>query len=268
MTELNDSTQIARIDTPKQPVVFTKNGGVYASSRDVAAYFGKENFQVNRDIRNLVAKEPDWGSRNFVAFDISDLTGSSTSHYEMSRDGLAVLAMGFTGAKALKWKLKYIEAFNIMEAELRAAPAIDPMKAMSDPAALRMILLSYTEKVLELEAENAELTPKAIALDRIAGTDGLFNLTEAAKLLGQPPRAFNTWLRNDRWIYKRDPAGTWLGYQDKVNAGYLDHRTYPFTRRDGTECTGSQVMFTPKGLTILAKRLGVSAPDLHGASLH
>ena len=39
--------------------------------------------------------------------------------YEMDRDGFSLLAMGFTGEKALRWKLEYINAFNVMEAELK-----------------------------------------------------------------------------------------------------------------------------------------------------
>nr|WP_281803491.1 Rha family transcriptional regulator [Methylocystis echinoides] len=45
----------------------------------------------------------------------------------MTRDGFTLLAMGFTGEAALRWKLKYIDAFNRMEAELRGStkPALD-----------------------------------------------------------------------------------------------------------------------------------------------
>ena len=39
--------------------------------------------------------------------------------YEMDRDGFSLLAMGFTGEKALRWKLDYIKAFNAMEKELK-----------------------------------------------------------------------------------------------------------------------------------------------------
>lgn len=39
--------------------------------------------------------------------------------YNMNRDGFSLLAMGFTGEKALKWKLDYIKAFNTMETELK-----------------------------------------------------------------------------------------------------------------------------------------------------
>ena len=35
--------------------------------------------------------------------------------YLMNRDGFSLLAMGFTGKKALEWKVKYIQAFNAME---------------------------------------------------------------------------------------------------------------------------------------------------------
>lgn len=35
--------------------------------------------------------------------------------YFMNRDGFSLLVMGFTGKKALEWKLNYIKAFNKME---------------------------------------------------------------------------------------------------------------------------------------------------------
>ena len=41
------------------------------------------------------------------------------SEYLMNRDGFALLVMGFTGEKALAWKLKYIAAFNEMEEVLK-----------------------------------------------------------------------------------------------------------------------------------------------------
>ena len=39
--------------------------------------------------------------------------------YLMNRDGFSLLVMGFTGKKAMDWKLKYIEAFNKMETVIR-----------------------------------------------------------------------------------------------------------------------------------------------------
>lgn len=45
--------------------------------------------------------------------------GKKYKQYLVTRDGFSLLAMGFSGEKALKWKLKYIEVFNVMEAELK-----------------------------------------------------------------------------------------------------------------------------------------------------
>jgi phage regulator Rha-like protein len=40
--------------------------------------------------------------------------------YRVTRDGFAILAMGFTGKEAMRWKEAYIRAFNLMEAKLRS----------------------------------------------------------------------------------------------------------------------------------------------------
>ena len=39
-------------------------------------------------------------------------------YYEITRDGFSLLVMGFTGKEALAWKLKFIAAFNALEAEV------------------------------------------------------------------------------------------------------------------------------------------------------
>lgn len=39
--------------------------------------------------------------------------------YYMNRDGFSLLVMGFTGKKAIEWKIKFINAFNEMEKALR-----------------------------------------------------------------------------------------------------------------------------------------------------
>lgn len=99
-------------------IVQINDGRAMTTSKIVAASFEKRHTDVLRDIRNLIKLEPILGERNFASFKTNDLTGETTSHYEIDRDGFTLLAMGFTGSKALKWKLKYIAAFNAMEAAL------------------------------------------------------------------------------------------------------------------------------------------------------
>lgn len=79
----------------------------------------------------------------------------------ITRDGFSLLAMGFTGAKALKWKLKYIEAFNKMEAELKKqlAPTGKQLMVMAlleakETMDKQVVLIdSLQKKVIEDEAK-------------------------------------------------------------------------------------------------------------------
>lgn len=192
------------------------------------------------------------GRRNFASFKINDLTGESTSHYEMDRDGFTLLAMGFTGSKALKWKMRYIEAFNAMEAELRRIATSGPMIDLNDPGALRGLLLTYSEKAIELEKQVKELLPSQEALQRISEADGSLCITDAAKALQVRPKELFDWLRQNGWIYRHMGAGHDLGYQSKTVSGLLEHKVTTVLRADGSEKVTEQVRITPKGLTKLA----------------
>jgi len=55
----------------------------------------------------------------FIGTDAPDGQGIDRRTFDMTRDGFTLLAMGFTGAKALKFKIRYIKAFNAMEAALK-----------------------------------------------------------------------------------------------------------------------------------------------------
>jgi Rha family phage regulatory protein len=50
-----------------------------------------------------------------------DATGRRLKSHDMTRDGFTLLAMGFTGPRAMLWKVMYIEAFNIMAAMLQGS---------------------------------------------------------------------------------------------------------------------------------------------------
>ncbi len=239
----------------RAPVVVAKDGGVFADSRDVAEFFGKRHTHVLDAIRDLLAKEPPLAP-NFRPFKINDLTGETTSHVEMDRRGFTVLVMGFTGEKALKWKLRWIDAFDFMEAELRNRPAVDPMAVLNDAAAMRGLLLTYSEKVLALEKANADMQPKVEALDRIAGAVGSMCISTAAKTLGvNPIKNLFALLQARRWIFKRPNTSGWLAHQDKIQSGYLEHTDHLYIDSLGQERVNSRVMVTAKGLVKIADLL-------------
>lgn len=135
-----------------------------------------------------------------------------------------------------------------------AAGTPDPMKVLADPAALRGLLLSYSERVETLESTVAAQAPKVAALDRIATADGALCITDAAKALQQRPKELFAWLQANGWIYRR-PGGTWLGYQAKTSQSYLEHKVRTITLGDGSNRVSEQVLVTAKGLARLSELL-------------
>lgn len=234
-----------------QPVVFDRDGEVRTTSRDVADLFGKRHDNVLRDIATLV-ESGELGSGGPLIFEetpyLEPSTGQTYRQYEMSRDGFTLLAMGFTGKKALGFKMAYIAAFNAMEQQLRSRPAID----LNNPADLRMLLANYANDKIELQTQVAELAPKAEALDRIATADGSICITDAAKALQMRPKDLFSYLQAHGWIYRRPNSSSFLGYQSKTNMGLLEHKMTTVLRADGSEKISEQVRVTPKGLARLS----------------
>lgn len=91
---------------------------IVVSSRQVAGDFEKRHTHVLDSIKELCSAENSAQSF-FFETTYKDASGKSNKEYLMNRDGFSLLVMGFTGEKALKWKLKYIAAFNAMEETLK-----------------------------------------------------------------------------------------------------------------------------------------------------
>ena len=242
----------APADGERTPVVVAKDGVVFADSRDVARVFGKEHKRVLQTIRELHCSD-DFRQRNFVPFKIKDLTGETTSHVEMSRDGFSFLVMGFTGAEAAQWKERYIEAFNAMEAELKARPAtidyLDPKNILGFVGALQAEV-AKRDVVIREQGERLE------KLDLIEGAAGSMCISTAAKTLGvNPIKNLFSLLQSRRWIFKRPNTSGWLAHQDKIQAGYLEHADHLYIDSLGQERVNSRVMVTAKGLVKIADLL-------------
>lgn len=115
------------MNTQTTPIIqlVSIDGKATATSVDIANHFEKPHYDVLKAIRELLSKLPDaFCLRNFSLTETirtSPLNGApiSAPAYNITRDGFTLLAMGFTGKKALAFKLAYIEAFNHMEEALR-----------------------------------------------------------------------------------------------------------------------------------------------------
>jgi Rha family phage regulatory protein len=118
-----------------QVSVSSFDGSVVVRSVDIAKSFGKRHDNVMRDIESLIRDAESHSSKlRGVFFTEAEFVNGRNRKYRefmMNRDGFALLAMGFTGEKALQWKLKYIEAFNAMESTL-ASQGRGLMQALCD----------------------------------------------------------------------------------------------------------------------------------------
>lgn len=101
-------------------LVKIKNNQVVVSSRQVAEKFGKLHKDVLENIRNILAAEN--SATKFYQEATHEYRGQKFPEHLMNRDGFSLLVMGFTGKDALHWKMKYIAAFNEMEAKLNGKP--------------------------------------------------------------------------------------------------------------------------------------------------
>lgn len=102
-------------------LVYLKNDEVVCTSLQIAEKFGKQHKHVIRNIENLLEGMPKIGLSEMFKKGTYAVEGNNKRYpmYYMNRDGFALLAMGFTGKKAIEWKVQYINAFNAMEAALK-----------------------------------------------------------------------------------------------------------------------------------------------------
>ncbi|RXK34418.1 DNA-binding protein [Arsenophonus endosymbiont of Bemisia tabaci Asia II 3] len=123
-----------------------------------------------------------------------------------------------------------------------------------DEIAVLENLLQEKKHNKELVHKIAEMKPDVAALERIAKSNGAMCVTDAAKQLQIRPKELFDFLSENKWIYRR-LGSPWIGYQDKIQQGLIEHKVTTITRTDGINEIKTQVRITPKGLAKLAKLL-------------
>lgn len=216
-------------------ILSEKNGQVLASSREVAEKFGKQNKHVNEAIKKLMV-ENSTVKTMFEESTYVSSRGREEIEYLMNRDGFSLLAMGFTGKKALEWKLKYIDAFNQMEDRLKNG------NQLTEEERLKLQLFSKDasevayahNRLIELAtapliAENEELKPKAEYHDEVLKKDGLITTTVVAKDLGFSSANKLNKVMNANHIIFKNQSGTWCPYAEYewlIEDNYADYESY------------------------------------------
>ena len=194
-------------------LVQIENNQVVVSSRQIAKDFGKQHKHVLDSIRDILAAEN--SATKFFYESTYDNRGKEYPEYLMNRDGFSLLVMGFTGSKALEWKVRYIQAFNAMEAKLAMEHQDSYM--IADPIARALKWAEEEKKRRALQATCSqqeqligELKPKADYTDKILQSKSLVPITAIAKDYGMSGQALNKILHGLKIIYRI--GNQWLLY--------------------------------------------------------
>lgn len=231
---------------PRFPVV--QNVARVMSSREIAELTGKRHPDVKRDIAAMLdALNGDVSS--FARIYLDSQNREQTEYY-LDREHTDCLLSGYS----VPLRMKVIRRWH----ELEQANAI-PSIPQSLPEALRLAA-DLAEQNNQLRLVVTDQAPKVEALARIADARGSMCLTDAAKHLGVQRKVLIAWLRENRWVYRREGSTRLLAYQPREAAGLLEHKvTVIGLEDDGAQRLAGQVRVTPKGLAKLAQLVGGAA---------
>lgn len=218
------------------------------SSREIAELTGKEHKHVKRDCEIMFEElglAPEGYAQNWT----HPQNGQVYVEYLLTRELVQTLITGYN----IKLRHAVIHRLNELEAQT-SKPVANIYDTLKDPTQMRGYLLHYVEQVIALEAENQSMKVDVKALEIIAKADGSLCMRDAANNLQVRQNELKRFLIANAWIYKRNGNDAWHGYSDKIQAGYLEHKSTIVKASDGvTDKITEQVRITPKGLTKLAK---------------
>lgn len=139
-----------------EDLVIMHNQQIVTTSLKVAEVFKKNHRDVMEKIRNMSA-ENSAVLNMFVEDEYTNSQNKQQPMYYMNRDGFTLLAMSFTGSKAMEFKLKYIDAFNKMEQVIRQGLPQTPEEKL---ALTMQVTLRLDKRVGELEKSVIEIQNK------------------------------------------------------------------------------------------------------------
>lgn len=125
---------------------------VVTTSLKVAEIFEKEHKNVMQSIKNLTA-ENSAVKKMFVEDSYLNSRNQQQPMYYMNRDGFTLLAMGFTGSKAMEFKLKYIDAFNKMEKQIKEKTQFRLPTNLNEMSTMFYSVMKNQDKKIEEQGE-------------------------------------------------------------------------------------------------------------------
>lgn len=247
------------IENVNNELVEIFNNQVVVSSKQVAESFGKRHDKLLFEIKRMYNKYiVEIGMSKMVDTPlfyeheyVHPQNNQKYKEYLMNRDGFSLLVMGFTGEKALEWKIKYIKAFDAMEKQLKMNSMLPDF---TNPVEAAKAWIKQYEEKEQLQKQLEEAKPKADFADAITACKtsipvGLFAKTIAKQLNIGRNRLFEK-LRE--WnLLMTLPSEYNKPTQKAIDLGIFEMEE----KQRGVDTFKVKVKVTPKGQIYIYKRL-------------
>ncbi len=220
-----------------EELVIMQNKQAVTTSLKVAEVFGKRHRDVIRKIEGL--RKIALAEQMFVKTTyVHPQNHQEQPMYYMNRDGFSLLVMGFTGKKALEFKLKYIEAFNKMESYIEKQQQF----AMPQTFGEALQLAADQQKLIEKNQ------PKVDYYDEQMRNPGIMTVTEIAKDFGLSAAKLNKFLERKHVQFRQGKH--WVLYQEFADQGLANYEPFAYEEHtiDGTkQKVHNNLKWTQKG---------------------
>ncbi|WP_375653381.1 Rha family transcriptional regulator [Bartonella sp. MR110HLJHH] len=216
------------------------------SSREIAELCGKQHAHIMRDIRQMLGELYPEGGQSKFGSTYLDKQGKPQNCYNLPKRECLILVSGYS----MTLRARIIDRWQELEKQ-----AVIPQIDYSNPKAMIGFLNYLQGQIDQKDTIIEDLTPKAMALESLQRHDGLFGLTEAAKILEMQPKQFILFLQKKGWVYRRAAGGNLLPYQDKIQKKLMDCPTITLQTASGIEKVIPCAKITAKGIGVLSQEL-------------
>lgn len=223
------------------------NGNDVTTSLLVAEVFGKEHSKVVRDIESLSCSAS-FNAANFGVITYKDARNREQTAYEMTKDGLSFLVMGYTGSKAGEFKERFINEFNRREALLKD----DDYILMRSQQILQKRVENLQAENKRLEQQNAlqeeqlrQSAPKVEYCDKVLSSKGYLTINMIAACLGISDIKLNKFLC--QWGIQYKESGVYYLYSKYRDKGFTVHKPHAYTDSLGNIKTKQHMYWTEAG---------------------
>lgn len=205
------------------------------TSREIADLTGSTHDNVLKTVRHLIEKGVVSG--NATPY-VHPQNGQTYSEFRLNYRDTMVVVSGYS----VEMRAKIIDRWQALEA------GATPVNALNDPAALRQMLLGYTEKVIALESTIKEQAPKVEYANALIHATGTTTIGDVAKSIGAPVMKMHRALKKKGVILKNNaPAAQY------VTKGYFEEATTSYETKTKGVQIGHTARVTGRGIEFLRR---------------